>query len=81
MKKLSLFEQIEELINDSIKPAIQFDGGDIELVQVDEVNGLVQVKLTGACVGCVLAPITLHLGVEKEIKKKFPQITKVEMID
>ena len=81
MKKTDLTEQIRKLIETSIRPAIQFDGGDIELVSVDEKAGVVKVKLFGACTHCVLAPITLHLGVEKEIKAKFPQIKKVEMVD
>ncbi len=78
---MALTEKIENFIESSIRPAIQFDGGDIELIEVSEREGVVKVKLSGACTHCVLAPITLKLGVEKELKAKFPQIKKVEMID
>lgn len=81
MKNNNLKKEIEDLVENSIRPMIQLDGGDIELVEVGEKEGVVKVRLSGACTHCVLAPITLHLGVEKEIKSKFPQIKKVEMVD
>ena len=69
-------ERIEEAL-DSIRPAIQADGGDIALVDVDEEKGIVRVKLQGACSGCPSAQITLAMGVERAIKEKVPEIKEV----
>lgn len=61
-----------------IKPRIQADGGDIELVSIE--NTVVKVKLKGACSGCPMAAITLKQGVERLIKEKVPEITQVEAV-
>jgi Fe-S cluster biogenesis protein NfuA len=58
-----------------IKPQIQVDGGDIELVAIE--NGTVKVRLKGACVGCPLSTLTLKQGVERFIKVKVPEIQGV----
>jgi Fe-S cluster biogenesis protein NfuA len=72
-------EKVEEALNE-IRPALQADGGDIELVEVDEEKGVVKVKLTGACAGCPMAQMTLQMGVERELKKHVPEVTKVENV-
>ena len=69
-------EKIEKVL-DEIRPALQADGGDIELVDVDEETGVVEVKLTGACAGCPMAQMTLQMGVERVLKNKVPEVTKV----
>ena len=56
-------EQVEKVL-DEIRPALQADGGDIELVDVNEETGVVEVKLVGACAGCPLSQLTLQMGVE-----------------
>ncbi len=61
-----------------IKPQIQADGGDIELVAIE--NGTVKVRLQGACVGCPLSMLTLKQGVERFIKAKVPEIQSVEAV-
>ena len=61
-----------------IKPKIQADGGDIELVAIE--NGTVKVRLQGACVGCPMAALTLKQGVERFIKAKVPEIQSVEAV-
>jgi Fe-S cluster biogenesis protein NfuA len=61
---------------DVIRPALQSDGGDIEFV--DLVDGVVQVRLTGACHGCPMAQATLTYGVERAIKERIPEIIRVE---
>ena len=61
-----------------IKPKIQADGGDIELVAIE--NGTVKVRLQGACVGCPMAAMTLKQGVERFIKAKVPEIQSVEAV-
>lgn len=69
-------ERVEKAIN-LIRPALQADGGNVELVDVDETNGIVRVKLTGACGGCPMAAITLKNGIERVVKKEVPQVTEV----
>jgi len=69
-------DRVEEALN-GIRPALQADGGDIELVDVDEKEGIVRVQLQGACSGCPSAQITLAMGVERAIKEKVPEIKQV----
>jgi Fe-S cluster biogenesis protein NfuA len=61
-----------------IKPQIQADGGDIDLVAVE--NNTVKVRLRGACVGCPMSALTLKQGVERIIKQKVPEIQSVEAV-
>ena len=61
-----------------IKPQIQADGGDIDLVAVE--NGIVKVRLRGSCVGCPMSALTLKQGVERIIKSKVPEIESVEAV-
>jgi len=61
-----------------IKPQIQADGGDIDLVSVE--NNIVKVRLRGACVGCPMSALTLKQGVERLIKEKVPEIQSVEAV-
>ena len=62
-----------------IRPALQQDGGDIELVDVKD-DGVVQVKLTGACGGCPMSQMTLKTGVERVLKEEVPGVTRVESV-
>ncbi|VAV84762.1 NifU-like domain protein [hydrothermal vent metagenome] len=71
-----LKERVEEALN-SIRPALQADGGDVALVDLDEENGVVRVQLQGACAGCPSAQITLVMGVERAIKEAVPEIKEV----
>ena len=64
---------------DAIRPALQMDGGDIELVGVNE-EGVVQVKLTGACDSCSISWLTLKGGVERILKQRVPGVTSVEAV-
>ncbi len=68
-------EEVENII-DKIKPNLQADGGDIELVDVEE-DGTVKVKLLGACAGCPMSQLTLQMGVERILKKEVPEVKKV----
>jgi Fe-S cluster biogenesis protein NfuA len=70
-----LKDEVEKLINE-IRPQLIADGGDIELVDVDK-EGIVKVKLKGACAGCPMSQITLQLGVERYLKSKVPKVKRV----
>ncbi len=72
-------KEVEEQLNE-IRPALQADGGDIELVDVDEDSGVVKVKLVGACAGCPMSQMTLQMGVERLLKNKVPGVTSVENV-
>lgn len=63
---------------EEFRPRLQADGGDVELLGVD--NGIVKVRLKGACVGCPMATMTLKKGVEQYLKKKIPEIVRVEAL-
>jgi Fe-S cluster biogenesis protein NfuA len=64
---------------DAIRPALQMDGGDIELIGVNE-EGVVQVKLSGACDSCSISWLTLKGGVERILKERVPGVTSVEAV-
>jgi Fe-S cluster biogenesis protein NfuA len=61
---------------DTVRPSLQADGGDVELIDVTP-EGVVKVKLTGACHGCPMSQMTLKMGIEKVIKKQVPEIKEV----
>jgi Fe-S cluster biogenesis protein NfuA len=74
-------ESIEKRVQkalEEIRPQIQADGGDVELVAVEKLA--VKVRLTGACAGCPMSAITLKQGVEALIKQRVPEILKVEAV-
>lgn len=64
---------------DEIRPAIQMDGGDVELVDITE-DGIVQVRMVGACGGCPMSMVTLQAGIERILKRKVPEVTGVEAV-
>lgn len=68
-------EKVEEILKE-VRPMLQRDGGDIELIEVKD-NGQVLVKLQGACAGCPGATMTLKMGVERILKEKVPGVTEV----
>lgn len=66
-------------IIDLIRPAIQADGGDVELVDVTPDN-VVRIRLLGACIGCPSATMTLRMGIEKNLKDNIPEVSAVEAV-
>lgn len=72
----SVKDKVEKVL-ELIRPQIQGDGGDVELVGIDDDN-VVTVRLTGACVGCPMSQITLKNGIERIMKQQVPEITAVE---
>ncbi len=71
-------EEVKKALED-IRPSLQADGGDIEFVNATD-EGLVEVRLTGACFGCPMSQITLKDGVEKYLKNIVPGVTSVEAV-
>jgi len=67
-------EDVEKAL-DEIRPGLQADGGDVELVDVND--GVVKVKLVGACGSCPMSQMTLKMGIEEALKAKFPEIKEV----
>lgn len=72
---MELKEKVEQVL-ETIRPYIQGDGGDIELLDI--VGGIVQIRLAGACVGCMHSMMTLQAGVERMLKEAVPEIQGVE---
>ncbi len=70
-------EKVQAII-DKIRPALQADGGNIELVDIED--GIVKVKLLGACQGCMGAQMTLKMGVEKALKEAIPEVKAVQAV-
>ncbi|MEJ2095927.1 MAG: NifU family protein [Deltaproteobacteria bacterium] len=68
-------EKVEKVLNE-IRPMLQRDGGDVELVSV--ADGIVKVRLQGACAGCPMSQMTLRNGIEKVLKEKVPEVKAVE---
>ena len=65
-------KQLEE-----VRPMLQMDGGDVELVDVDEKKGIVRVKLTGHCAHCPMSQFTLQNGIEARLKENIPEVKEV----
>jgi len=70
-------ERVQEAL-DKIRPALQADGGDVELVDVE--GGVVKVRLVGACAGCPMSQLTLANGVERVLKQEIPEVERVEPV-
>ncbi len=77
LKGVSVKEQVQEVL-DRIRPALQADGGDVELVDVE--GGVVKVRLVGACAGCPMSQLTLANGVERVLKEQIPEVERVEPV-
>lgn len=65
---------------DEVRPALRFDGGDVELVDVQD-DGTILVRMMGACSGCGMSVLTLKAGIERALKSKFPDIKEVKDIN
>ncbi|HEX7712512.1 MAG TPA: NifU family protein [Bacillota bacterium] len=70
-------EQVTEAL-DKIRPSLQADGGDVELVDV--VDGIVKVRLKGSCAGCPMSTMTLKNGIERYLKQAIPDVKSVESV-
>jgi Fe-S cluster biogenesis protein NfuA len=70
-------EKVEKVLEE-IRPSLQADGGDVELVAVE--GGVVKVRLKGACAGCPMSQMTLAFGIERILKERIPEVEKVEAV-
>jgi Fe-S cluster biogenesis protein NfuA len=77
-KESGMKEKVEQALN-KIRPALQGDGGDVELVEVGA-DGTVKVRLKGACGGCPMSQMTLKMGIERILKKEVPEVKSVEAV-
>lgn len=75
--KEPIVDRVEKALEE-LRPRLQADGGDIKFLGVD--NGVVKVKLTGACAGCPMSTMTLKMGVEQHLKKRIPEIVEVQAL-
>jgi len=67
-------DKVEEVLN-KIRPSLMSDGGNVELIDVND--GTVKVKLTGACAGCPMSTLTLKMGIEQVLKQEIPEVKEV----
>ena len=72
-------EEVQKALEE-IRPSLQADGGDVELVEVDEKTGVVKVKLQGACVGCPMSQMTLQEGIGRVLKDKVEGVKEIEAV-
>ncbi len=75
---VSLYDRVEQVIN-RIRPAVQSDGGGLELIAVSD-DGIVKIRLHGACVGCPSSQMTLQMGIEKNLRERVPEVVSVEQV-
>ncbi|MCX5659579.1 MAG: NifU family protein [Planctomycetota bacterium] len=73
-----MFDRVEHVLS-RIRPAIQSDGGDVELVEITK-EGVAKIRMHGACVGCPSSTMTLKLGIERNVREKVPEIVAVEQV-
>jgi Fe-S cluster biogenesis protein NfuA len=74
---IDMKEKVQEVL-DQIRPRLQADGGDVELVDVQD--GIVQVRLQGSCKGCPMSQLTLKMGIERLLKEQIPEVTEVQAV-
>ena len=76
---MTIVEQIEDTL-DTIRPALRGDGGDVEFVAYDDTEGVVQLRLMGACSSCPISTMTVKQGIERRIKQVIPEVREVQAV-
>jgi len=79
IKEIVLMREKVEAVLDKVRPMLQSDGGDVELVDITD-KGIVQVRLVGACKGCPMSQMTLKNGIERIVLKEIPEVKAVEAV-
>ncbi|MFA6254738.1 MAG: NifU family protein [Patescibacteria group bacterium] len=72
-------DEVKKIL-DEIRPTLQADGGDVELIDVDEKKGIVKLKLQGACAGCPMSQMTLQDGIGRVLKSKVKGVKDIEAV-
>jgi Fe-S cluster biogenesis protein NfuA len=72
-------ERVQAIL-DQVRPSLQADGGDVELVEITE-DGIVRVRLKGACGSCPMSTMTLKMGIERALKSQISEVKEVERVD
>ena len=75
--KDDLMQRVEDVL-ERLRPGLQFDGGDVELLNVED--GVVFLHMVGACAGCAMSTMTLKLGIERSLRQEIPEIRTVESV-
>ena len=74
-----IIEKIKSELSE-IRPHLQMDGGDVEFVEFDEKDGVLKLRLQGACIGCPMSQMTLQEGIGRTIKAKIPEVKEVQAV-
>lgn len=72
-------DNVEEILM-KVRPYLQLDGGDVELIKINE-NGIVEVRLLGSCNGCPLSMVTLRAGIERALMHEIPSVKRIEAVN
>jgi Fe-S cluster biogenesis protein NfuA len=78
-QQMTIPERIEGAL-ESIRPALHIDGGDVEFVDFDKADGIVHIRLMGACGGCPISSVTVKHGIERRIRAAVPEVTGVAVV-
>lgn len=76
---VTLSQRIEDAL-ESIRPALQIDGGDVEFVDFNDADGVLQIRLTGACGGCPISSVTVKHGIERRVRAAVPEVTQIAVV-
>lgn len=79
MQVLTVEEKIDEALS-SVRPYLQQDGGDVEVVAFNNATGILTVRLTGACKTCPMSTMTLRAGIERVLRRAIPEIRRIESV-
>ncbi|MEO0107894.1 MAG: NifU family protein [candidate division WOR-3 bacterium] len=76
----TLAARVQQILDEKVRPMLQMDGGDVELVEITP-EGVARVRLTGGCSGCPLAGLTLAMSVERTLVRLIPEIKRIEPVE
>lgn len=77
--QMTISQRIEGAL-DTIRPALHIDGGDVEFVDFNQEDGVVQIRLVGACGGCPISAITVKHGIERRVRAAVPEVTQIAVV-